>query len=194
MPKRENKLADWGLWALSDPWLSKPKPRRERNAAMVKRRTWGQYSSLTPSPAHLSHTTTITFSRIKCERLYFHKEVCSSVHWSSYIMFDYVSAYICICIMWLYNTTSYVRNRSPTTAVKWVLKQRRASSLDMALVLKGIDFLIQTHRKSSIADMSYLWNSIHKWTGDKRSWMWKHQQCWWWEFMRGHWTPKITKD
>ena len=35
-------------------------------------------------------------------------------------------------------------------------KARRASSLDMALVLKGIDSLIQTHRKSSIAEMSYL--------------------------------------
>ena len=40
--------------------------------------------------------------------------------------------------------------------LKWILKQRRASSLDMALVLKGRDSLIQTHRKSSIAEMSYL--------------------------------------
>ena len=40
--------------------------------------------------------------------------------------------------------------------LKWILKQRRAPSLDMALVLKGKDSLIQTHRKSSIAEMSYL--------------------------------------
>ena len=45
------------------------------------RRTWGQYSSLSPSLAHLAHTTNITLSKIKCERLYFYK-VCSFVHWS----------------------------------------------------------------------------------------------------------------
>ena len=31
----------------------------------------GQYSSLSPSPTHLSHTTNITLSRIKCERFIF---------------------------------------------------------------------------------------------------------------------------
>ena len=85
------------------PMVEQPQPRQGRSAAMI-RRTWGQYSSLSPSPAHLSHTRNITLSRINCERLYFYKEVCSFVHWSSYIMFDYVSAYICICIcMQLYN-------------------------------------------------------------------------------------------
>ena len=77
------------------PTVEQPQPRWGKSAAMV-RRTWGQYSSLSPSPAHLSHTTTITPSKIKCERLHFYKEVYSFVHWSSYIMFDYVSAYICI--------------------------------------------------------------------------------------------------
>ena len=34
--------------------------------------------------------------------IYFYKEVCSFVYWSSYIMFDYVSAYVCICICAVY--------------------------------------------------------------------------------------------
>ena len=52
---------------------------------------------------HLSHTIkTSTLLRIKREREIFIKKcVRSFVHWSSQIMFDYVSAYICI---WLYNT------------------------------------------------------------------------------------------
>ena len=41
---------------------------------MVKRRTWGQYSSLSPSLNHLSHTTNITLSRIKFERYIFIKK------------------------------------------------------------------------------------------------------------------------
>ena len=102
MPKRENQLAYWGLWALSDPRLSNPKPRWERNAAMVKRRTWGQYSSLSPSPAHLSHTTAITLLRIKCERLYSYKEVCLFIYWSRHHIW-LRSTYICICILIVYN-------------------------------------------------------------------------------------------
>ena len=34
----------------------------------------GQYSSLSPSPTHLSHTRNITLSRIKCERYIFIKK------------------------------------------------------------------------------------------------------------------------
>ena len=61
----------------------------------------GQYSNLSPSPTHPSHTTNITLSRIKCEILYFYKEVSSFVI-EVVIIVDYVSAYICIW-MWLYN-------------------------------------------------------------------------------------------
>ena len=68
-------------WALSDPRLSNPAKMRKK-CCYGRRRTWGQYSSLSPSPTHLSHTTTITLSRIKCERSYFYKEVCSFVYWS----------------------------------------------------------------------------------------------------------------
>ena len=49
-------------------------PRWERSAAMVTRRTLGQNNSLSPSPTHLSHTTNIILSRIKCERYIFIKK------------------------------------------------------------------------------------------------------------------------
>ena len=91
--------------ALSDPRLSNPTKMRKK-CCYGRRRTWGQYSSLSPSPAHLSHTTTITLSRIKFEKLYFYKEVCSFVDWSSYIMFDYVSACICIMVIKQFNPSS----------------------------------------------------------------------------------------
>ena len=73
MPKWE-PVADRGLWALSDPRLSNPAKMRKK-CCYDRRRTWGQYSSLSPSPTHLSHTTNITLSRIKWERLHFYKEV-----------------------------------------------------------------------------------------------------------------------
>ena len=96
MPKWE-PAADGGLWVLSDLRLSNPAKMRKKYC-YGRRRTWGQYNSLYPSPAHLSHTRNITLSRIKCERC-FYKEVCSFVYWSSYIMFDYVSAYIRITVI-----------------------------------------------------------------------------------------------
>ena len=74
-------------------WATSAKMRK---SCCYGQKNLGQYSCLSPSPTHLSHTTNITLSRIKCERLYFYKEGCSFVYWSSYIMFDYVSAYICI--------------------------------------------------------------------------------------------------
>ena len=83
-------------------------PRWWRSAAMIKR-TWGQYSSLSPSPTHLSHTTNITLSRIKCERLYFYKEVCSFVHKSRHYVW---LCFACICIrvyiLWVYNIYIYI--------------------------------------------------------------------------------------
>ena len=65
-------------------------PAKMRNKCCYGQKNLGQNNSLSPSPTHLSHTTNITLSRIKCERLYFYKDVYSFVHWSSYIMFDYV--------------------------------------------------------------------------------------------------------
>ena len=100
MPNWE-PAADRGLWALSDPRLNNPS-QNEKEELLWSEELGSICYSLSPSPTHLSHTRNITLSRIKCERLYFYKEVCSFVHWSSYIMFDYISACIWIC-MRLYN-------------------------------------------------------------------------------------------
>ena len=94
MPKWE-PAADRGLRALSDPRLSNPS-QDEEEVLLWARKNLGQNNSLSLSPTHLSHTTSITLSRIKCVRLYFIKKCVSFVHWSSYIVFDYVSTYICI--------------------------------------------------------------------------------------------------
>ena len=75
--------------------------RWERSAAMV-RRTLGKYSSLSPSPAHLSHTRNITLSRRKSERLYFYKDVYSFVHSSSSLLLTMFPLISVLCI-WLYN-------------------------------------------------------------------------------------------
>ena len=94
MPKWE-PAADKGLWALSDPRLSNPAKMRKK-CCYGRRRTWGRYSSLSRSPAHLSYTTTITLSRMKRERLYFYKEVFSFVHWNSSLlltMFPHIFVY-----------------------------------------------------------------------------------------------------
>ena len=113
MPNWE-PAADLGLWALSVPTVEQPQPRWGRSTAMV-RRTWGQNNSLSLSPTYLSHTTTITLSRIKCERLYFYKESCSFVHWSSSLLLTIFPLIFVLCIcMWLYNSMS-----------KWVNMKKR---------------------------------------------------------------------
>ena len=71
-------------------------PRWERSAAMV-RRTLGQHSSQSLSPVHLSHTTKIILSRIKCERHIFYKKVCLFIHWSLslfLILFPLIFVYV----------------------------------------------------------------------------------------------------
>ena len=80
--------------SLTHGWATPAKMRRKK--CCYGQKNLSQYSSLSPSPTHLSHTRNITLSRIKCERYIFYKEVYSFVHWSSYIMFDCVSAYICV--------------------------------------------------------------------------------------------------
>ena len=83
-------------WALSDPRLSNP-------AKMRKKYCWVQNNS--PSLSQLiSHTQQpSTFLKIKCERLYFYKEACSFVHWSSYII-GWLFLHIFVFVLWLYNT------------------------------------------------------------------------------------------
>ena len=75
--QRENQLADWGLEAFSDPRLSSP--ARMRKKCCYGQKNFGSiYSSLSPSPTHLSHTTNTnpfaTLSRIKWQRYIFIKK------------------------------------------------------------------------------------------------------------------------
>ena len=90
MPNWE-PAADRGIWALSDPRLSSPS--RMRNKCCYGQKNLGSIcSSLSSSPTHLTHTTNITLSRIKCERLYFYKEVYSFAHWSRHY------CWLCFCL------------------------------------------------------------------------------------------------
>ena len=72
-------------------WATPAKMRRKKFCYGQK--NLGQYSSLSLSPTHLSHTTNITLSKIKCERLYFYKEVYSFII-EVVITVDYVPMYI----------------------------------------------------------------------------------------------------
>ena len=67
--------------ALGPQWPTVEQPSQDEKEVLLS-----QYSSLSPSPAHLSHTTTFTLSRIKCEIFYFYKEACSFVYWSSSLL------------------------------------------------------------------------------------------------------------
>ena len=69
--------------------------KMKKKCCYGRKKNLGQYSSLSLSPAHLPHTTNITLSKMKCERLYFYKEVCSFVCWSHHYSW-LCSAYICI--------------------------------------------------------------------------------------------------
>ena len=95
------------------PTVEQPQPRWGRSAAMV-RRTWGQNNSLSPSPTYLSHTTNINSFENKVWEIYFYKEACSFVHWSSYIigwLFPHVSVYLYTRNI-VYNTpSSNVKNK-----------------------------------------------------------------------------------
>ena len=78
--QRENQLADWGLWALSDPRLSNPAKMRKK-CCYGQEGKLGQYSS--PSPTYLSHHRNINpFENKVWEMYFFYKEVCSFVCWS----------------------------------------------------------------------------------------------------------------
>ena len=88
----ENQLPAEGLGP-QGPRLSSP-AEWERCAALV-RGTWGQYVAVcSVSNSPLTHNPFATLSRIKCEMYIFLKK---SVR--SFIIADYVSAYICIHIV-----------------------------------------------------------------------------------------------
>ena len=52
-----NQLADWRLYGPRWPMVEEPKPRWERNAAIVKRRTWVNMAVCPCLQLNLSHTT-----------------------------------------------------------------------------------------------------------------------------------------
>ena len=76
---------------------------------------------------HLSHNTeTSTLSRIKCERYFFYKEVCSFFHWSSSFMFPLV--YVCGNITILSSAEMQsVNSTAPADWAKQVLLGRKRS-------------------------------------------------------------------
>ena len=82
---------------------SQRQPWWERSAAMA-RRTWGQYSSLSLSPAHLSDSRNITLSRIKWERYIFIKR-CIRSFIEVRILCLIMSLLIFVYLLWLYNIT-----------------------------------------------------------------------------------------
>ena len=75
------------------------KPRWERSTAMV-RRNLGQYVAVCPRLQLTSHTPQTNINPFKNEvwEIYFYKEVCSFVHWSSSLlltMFPRIFVYVC---------------------------------------------------------------------------------------------------
>ena len=95
MPKWES-VADWGLCGLLWPTVEQPS-QDEKEVLQWTGKNLGQYSSLSLSLAHLSHTTNITLSRIKCERYIFIKKCIRSLMKSSLPVND-VSACKCIFV------------------------------------------------------------------------------------------------
>ena len=123
-------------------------PRWGRSATMIARRTLGQNNSLSPSPTHLLHTITITLSRIKCERLYFYKEVYSFVHWSSYIMFDYVpQIFVYAYVQMYYGYTTFGEKKT---------------KFKPALLSLRLDFELETHRHIHTDIHRYIDTNTHR--------------------------------
>ena len=80
----------------------------------------GQYVAVCPRLQLTSHTQpTSTLSRIKCERLYFYKEVCSSFI-EVVLIVDYVSAYIFVYVyVQLYVIIQYDQGLNPCLLDHW---------------------------------------------------------------------------
>ena len=74
-------------------------PAKMRKKCCYGQKNFGSIcSSLSPSPTHLSLTTNINPFENKVWEIYFYKEVCSFVHWSSSLlltMFPDIFVYVC---------------------------------------------------------------------------------------------------
>ena len=75
-------------------------PRWGRSAAMVVRRTFGQYVAVCLRLQLTSHTQPTSTLSNKVLEVYFYKEVCSFVHWRSDIM---LTMFLHIVVLWIYN-------------------------------------------------------------------------------------------
>ena len=84
--------------ALGPQWPQLSSPPKVRKKCCYGQRNFGSMcSSLSLSPIHLSHTRHINPFENKVWEVYFYKEVCSFVHWSSSLlltMFPYIYIYI----------------------------------------------------------------------------------------------------
>ena len=117
--RRTDGLSQLGTrWRIESQWQTESfgpsmthgwanKPRWERSAALVERRTLGQNNSLFPSKAYPSHTRNITLLRIKCEKYIFIKKcVRSFIEVRHYCwLFPPIFVYVLYICMWLYNIT-----------------------------------------------------------------------------------------
>ena len=96
--QRENRLADWRLMVLRDPRLSNPAKIRKK--CYYGQKNFGSIcSSLSPSPTHLSHTTNINPFENKVWEIYFYKEVCLFVQWSSSLLLTMFPHIFVLCIL-----------------------------------------------------------------------------------------------
>ena len=96
--RSESQLQTEGLgpqW----PTVEQPSQECERSVVIV-RRTWGQYVAVCSRLQIPSHTQeTFPFENKVCE-VYFYKEVCPFVHWSSSLlltMFPLIFVYVYVC-------------------------------------------------------------------------------------------------
>ena len=86
--------------------LGPQRPTVEQPSQGEKEVLLGQYSSLSPSPAHLSHTTNINPFENKVGEIYFYKEVFVR----SLLLTMFPLIFVLYIYMWLYNkkTKSYI--------------------------------------------------------------------------------------
>ena len=133
----QRQTEDFGP-SVTHGWATQPK--WGRSAAMVSRKNLGQYSSLSLSPAHLSDTTSITLSRIKCERYIFIKKCVRS----------FIEVRIlCLIMFLLIFIVVYVLRYTTVrrTSLTW-LKQRKNVSI------KTREFLLLPTKKKGGRKMS----------------------------------------
>ena len=98
--RRENQLADWGL--CGPQWPMVEQTSQDAKEVLLWSKNSVQYSSLSLSPTHLSHTTNITITRIKCERYIFIKCVRSFIE----VRIKCLFMFLLIFVLRLYNSTN----------------------------------------------------------------------------------------